>query len=69
MENKFVWFESRLSGANKSFATENEARENIENAKKGYPENELMKEEDRKYWASVADKMVVVKITHIEETL
>ena len=67
--NKRTWFETRVDGMCASFNTENEARKDVENCRDGRPDNKFMSEENREYWKKAAEKMVVIKVTRIEEIL
>lgn len=68
MAKTIIWYETRGIGTT-THKTEKEAKNEILNAKKGYPDNKNMTEENRKYWKSASKKMKVVKITHLEESI
>lgn len=70
--DKRIWFEARFLDrgfSSKRFATELEARSEIEDMREGYPDNTFMTDENRVYWKNAAERMVVVKITETEEVL
>ena len=64
-----IWYEARHGTASRTFSTEQEAREEIERAKNGHPENTKMSEESREYWKKVASTMEVTKVTQTTECL